>query len=56
MAADSRAMHHIAIASKDIAEASKRDSYAMKTIGISFLLTSLKIQSFCLHIEPSLQF
>ncbi len=33
MAADSRAMHLIAITSKDIAEASKRDSYAMKTIG-----------------------
>ena len=33
MAADSRAMHHIAIASKDIAEASKGGSYAMKMIG-----------------------
>ena len=52
MAADSRAIHHIAIASKDIAEASKRDSCAMKKIGKNppFLLHSpsfslLKVES-----------
>ena len=43
MAADSRAMHHIAIASKAIAEASKRDSYAMKTIGDYILFRNYTI-------------
>lgn len=36
MAQDSMAMHQIALASKNIAEATKRDSHAMKTIGSSF--------------------
>ncbi|MCJ1265620.1 hypothetical protein MMC22_005500 [Lobaria immixta] len=34
MVQDSMAMHQIALASKDIAEATKQDSYAMKTIAI----------------------
>lgn len=34
MAQDSMAMHQIALTSKNIAEATKKDSYAMKTIGI----------------------
>lgn len=39
MAQDSMAMHQIALASKDIAEATKQDSHAMKTIGsVSFPL------------------
>lgn len=38
MAQDSMAMHQIALASKNIAEATKRDSHAMKTIGNSFLV------------------
>lgn len=44
MAQDSMAMHQIALASKNIAEATKKDSYAMKTIGIySFLAKSCPI-------------
>ena len=48
-------MHHIAIASKHIAEASKRDSYAMKTIGEYLLfdsIHSLHPEYLGLKIEP----